>query len=134
MAKKEPKNIVITNTCACLIEVAAPAGSKWNGRLLPGENDVPDDAWAHVRTNKVVKMYVEKGYLKNSGEGEAVPLTSGLDSLPFDEAKKQIAKCTSLDTLGQWKDNTPNSQLKRALEARMKDVRTLQNADNELGD
>lgn len=134
MAKKESKNIVITNTRPCLIEVAAPPGSKWTGRLSPGENDVPEEDWAHARKNKAVRMYVEKGFLKNGGEGVAVPLSGGIDALDLDEAFRQIARCSSIETLNQWRESSEVSNLKKAIDARIKELRAAKSSGSQSGE
>lgn len=82
-------------------------------QLLPGENDVPEWYWKKCLKVKAVKIWVAAKILINKGEGVAKALFKGLDSLPDNEAAKQIARCDEVTILKDWKDKSESRELQK---------------------
>ena len=122
-----PRNLVIINTRPCLIvlpswEESGKPELVDGLKLLPGENDCPNDYWNFCKKNKTVKMYLACDYLKNKGEGKALMLSDGLDALDKHEALVKIAGCTKPQILKDWANKTQDSTLKARCEKRIKEV------------
>jgi hypothetical protein len=132
-------NLVIVNTRPTLVELPDVKtqiddddgnllAEGWNPqRLLPGENNVSADYWDAVKGNPGVKVLLAAGYLRNQGQGVARAILDTLDSLPMDEAKKQIGKCIDMALLTKWGDTTKRDPLKRLITERKQEL--VANAD-----
>lgn len=98
-------------------------------RLLPGENDVPEELWNAVKGNPGVKIAIACKTLVNMGEGKAKSILAGLDNLSPDIALRHIGNCENVKLLNEWRGNTENLGLRKAIEERVLEL--VANADGD---
>ncbi len=125
----EQKNLVIENTEPRLVELPPIAPTVKNGKvtkagfsshkLLPGENNVPEEYWKTLVKNPGVKILLACKTLRNKGEGVATSILAGLDKLAPDVAQRHIGNCENVQVLNDWKRNTESVPLRRAIEERV---------------
>ncbi len=98
-------------------------------KLLPGENDVPEDLWDAVKGNPGVKIAIACRTLVNKGEGNAKSILAGLDNLAPDTALRHIGNTENVKLLNEWRGNTENLGLRKAIEERVLEL--VANADGD---
>lgn len=106
-----------------------PASSKVederNGlRLLPGENAVSEEYFEAIASNPGVRILLESGVIENKGAGKARSLADGLDALSIDDARRVVAKISSIEVLNKLKANTSKKAALTALNERLKELST----------
>lgn len=88
-------------------------------RLLPGENNVPSEYWAIVKSNPGVRIALATGSIRNTGEGTASVTLASLDKISASAAMTHIGNCENVQVLSDWKANTQNIALRKAIEERV---------------
>jgi hypothetical protein len=93
-------------------------------KLVPGANDVPAEIWEYNRKRRVVRQYLDAGYLKETKLKKAVNLAKSPKSLTVEEMLKHVGKITEetsyiLDDWGKLDDRAP---VRKAIEAKKKEL------------
>lgn len=101
--------MILQNTTAWILHAPGiPA-------IIPGANDVSDDAWRKAKSNPVISGWVESGWIK---EQEA----QSLAGLKANEAIALVKDTFSMELLGKWLEEEQRKTVIEAIEAQMKEL------------
>jgi hypothetical protein len=113
-------NLVIENNRNALVFLPSNSLKPFE----PGENNILDSDWDSVKNHRAVKELLEEGVLTAKGKGKAKKLVEHIEKIKDpNKALKYIAHTDDVDLLKTWKKNDRRSQIKRAIDQRIKEVR-----------
>ena len=115
---------------------AASKVKKSNIILLPGINDIPDTLWKVLKEYKSIKASIERGDIEevekkvstgNSGQKKTI---TTFKELPQKEAEELISQTVNLQTLKKWKKQDTRSDIRVAIEDRIKEIKNYKSGSN----
>lgn len=130
-------HIVINKTTRPLI-FAKPIGTDLarNGavnfesvRLLPGSNEIDDEAAKSMATSATVKTWAAKGFIE--APTPTKPDAEGLSGYDAPMAMQLISDCYDAAILDRWLDAEKRKDVRRAITARQRELVTALSKDRE---
>lgn len=98
--------------------------------LLPGQNDVSKKCWDAVKENPGIRIFLRAGYLKNTGEGKAVPIVTDWNKLAPRRAEEILEQIEDIEKIQAIKSEAKKKTLISLCEKRIDDIMDEREAEN----
>jgi hypothetical protein len=114
------ERIIVTEPRAVVLP---PVGGHEAQVLLPGENDVEEEAWAKAQKNPSVKVMLEAGTIEHKGASkEPAKSSKGMDGFTPAKAAAKLVTIEDLSVLKKLLDDTTKKTVRAVIESRIDEV------------